>query len=106
MRWWRAAVPRVVVVSRQGCHLCEVMIELVEGVVGPGVPVRVLDLDRDVDPANAALRDRWVTRVPVLLVDGVEVAHWRVDEDTVRAAVRRARRRSPMRVLVQGRPRA
>lgn len=103
MPWWRRSVPRVEVVSRQGCHLCEEMLETVEAVLGPRVPVLVTDLDRD--DVGAALRERWATLVPVLLVDGAEVAHWRVEEDTVRAALRASRRTSPARVLVQRRRR-
>ena len=85
----------VVVVSRAGCHLCTDMERVVAGVLAEparsgvrGGRLRVVDLDetaRD-DPAVA---ERWTTQVPVLLVDGREVAHWRVDAQTVRAALRR-----------------
>ena len=109
MPWWRPAVPRgraaprVEVVSRQGCHLCQEMVEVVRRVVGPGVEVHVTDLD--LDAVGAEARDRWSTLVPVLLVDGAEVAHWRVDEDGVRAALEVARRTSPAGVLVRRRRR-
>lgn len=108
MPWWRPVVPRgpaprVEVVSRQGCHLCQDMIEVVRRVAGPGTEVHVTDLDLDAVDPHA--RERWSTLVPVLLVDGAEVAHWRVDEDTVRTALEVARRTSPAGVLVRRRRR-
>lgn len=109
MPWWRPSAPRagsgprVEVVSRQGCHLCQEMIDVVRRAVGPEVPVHLVDLDASPVPGEA--RERWTTLVPVLLVDGREVAHWRVDERTVRAAVGPAGRSLPARVLVRRRRR-
>lgn len=88
-------VADVVVVSRAGCHLCTGMEEVVAAVLAePGGRgrragrLRVLDLDALGREDPGALR-RWTTRVPVLLVDDREVAHWRVDPATVREALRR-----------------
>lgn len=90
MTWWRRTPRRVVIWSRAGCHLCAEMEATVRAAAsrrpGPGVDLVVRDLDeagRD-DPELLA---RLTTRVPVLEVDGVEVAHLRVDERTVRAAL-------------------
>ncbi|MGC5582848.1 glutaredoxin family protein [Ornithinimicrobium sp. W1665] len=99
MPWGRTRVPRVEVVSREGCHLCEEMVALVRRVAGADVPVQVRDLDADDVPAE--LRERWSTLVPVLLVDGAEVARWRVDERTLRSALRVPGRVPSVRVLVQ-----
>lgn len=91
--WWvrrPRRSPEVVVVSRDGCHLCGEMVGVVRRAL-PRLPVRILDLDRarktgDLDDMQ---HERWTTMVPVLLVDGEEVAHYRVDAQTVRRAVRR-----------------
>ena len=65
-------MPTAVVYSRQGCHLCEIMIERL-------LAFRGLELDiRDVDE-----RDDWQAafgqRVPVLVVDGDVVCEYRLD---------------------------
>lgn len=77
----------VVVLTRRGCHLCDEMEQVVAGVVPPG-QVSLVDLD-DAGREDPALLERYDTAVPVLLVDGVEVARWQVDAATVRTAVRR-----------------
>lgn len=97
-RWWRrraggsgrgGGAREVVIWSREGCHLCEDMVELVRAVADePGrrsVQVRVRDLDVEAadDPT---LHARYNALLPVLLVDGAEIAHWQVDPDTLRAA--------------------
>lgn len=68
-------VPRVEVYSRDGCHLCDQAIEVVRGVcdelrVGWGV--------RDID-ADPELVVRYTDQVPVIMVDGRQVAIWRID---------------------------
>ena len=84
----------VVVVSRSGCHLCVDMERVVHDVLaerpGPGARggrLRGVDLD-ELAREDEQVLERWTTKVPVLLVDGREVAHWRVDAATVRAALR------------------
>ncbi|SOC56362.1 glutaredoxin family protein [Ornithinimicrobium cerasi] len=91
MTWWRRTPVRVVIWSRAGCHLCAEMEATVRAVAGsrgtPPVEVVVRDLDeagRD-DPGLLA---RLSALVPVLEVDGVQVARWSVEAATVRAALR------------------
>ena len=83
----------VVVLTRRGCHLCAEM-EQVVGAVVPPEQVRLVDLD-EAGREDPVLLERYDTAVPVLLVDGSEVARWRVDAAAVRAALGRrgARRR-------------
>ena len=82
--WRRRPTPlAVTVVTRQGCHLCAEMEHTVRRVLGEGHPVELLDLD-EAGAVDPALRERWTTLVPVLLLDGAEVAHWHVDEQTLR----------------------
>ena len=92
---WRGEAADVAVVSRAGCHLCTDMERVVADVLAepagrrarPG-RLRVVDLD-ELGRDDPSVLERWTTQVPVLLVDGREVAHWRVDAATVRAALRR-----------------
>ena len=78
----------VVLYSRAGCHLCEdaeVVVRRVAASLGAdGVAVRVIDIDEDL-----TLVDRYTVRVPVVAVDGVEVAEFVVDEAALRRALAR-----------------
>jgi glutaredoxin len=74
------------VYTREGCHLCEVAEELVRAEAGRA-ELRFIDIDRDDE-----LVKRYQIRVPVVVVDGREVAEGRVEPGEVRTALRRARR--------------
>lgn len=75
--------PRVVLIGRPGCHLCDDARAVVAAVCAR-LGVAWLD---------AALADRpeWGDRyadlIPVVLVDGKEVACWRVDAGVLAAAI-------------------
>lgn len=66
---------RVVLVGRDGCHLCEQAREVVAAVCGtldvPWTEVSVED--------HPELPARYAEMIPVVLVDGEEHAYWRVD---------------------------
>jgi len=75
----------VTVVTRQGCHLCEVAEAEVERICGElAVPWELTDVDADPE-----LRAEYGERVPVILIDGAEHGYWRVEEDRLRAALAR-----------------
>jgi glutaredoxin len=74
----------VVLVTRQGCTLCAQAEPVVaRAAADAGVPLEVRDVDAD--PADHA---RWSDKVPVVLLDGVEHAFWRIDERVLRTALR------------------
>lgn len=73
----------VVVYSRQGCHLCEEAIAVVERLVAPPHTAEVVDIDTD-----PALVDAYTIRVPVVTVDGDEVAQYQLDPTALVAALR------------------
>ena len=68
----------VVLVTRQGCHLCD---EALSALKHLGVEPELRDVD-----ADAELYALYDWRVPVVLVDGRVVAEGRID----RAALKRA----------------
>jgi glutaredoxin len=73
----------VTVVSRQGCHLCEVAEADVARICGElGVEWAVTDVDTDPE-----LRAEYGDRVPVILIDEQEHGYWRVEEDRFRTAL-------------------
>lgn len=87
----RGHVPEVVVYGRERCGLCRRAEQLVAG-EARGAIVRHVDVD-----TAEELLERYGVRVPVVVVDGVEVAELEVDAGVVRTAVRaavRAARRS------------
>ena len=81
--------PRVTLVVRDGCHLCEPAREVVARVAADlGVGWEEVDVDSDPE-----LRARWSHEVPVTLVDGRQHDFWRVDETRLRDALARPPRR-------------
>jgi hypothetical protein len=75
--------PQVVLVVRDGCHLCVDARVLVERVC---TELGATWGERDVD-ADPQSRERWSDWVPVLLVGGREVDSLRVSESRLRAAL-------------------
>ncbi len=78
--------PVVTVYTRRGCGLCARAEDLARR---ESRRARVVLVDVD---ADEALQRRYNVRVPVVEVDGVEVAELLVEPGTIRAAVRAARR--------------
>ena len=74
---------RVTLVTRPGCHLCEVAREVVARVCAD-LGETWEELDLDADPALAA---RYADEIPVTLVDGRQHDFWRVDETRLRRAL-------------------
>ena len=73
---------KVVLVTRQGCHLCD---EALASLRSLGVEPELRDVDSD--DALHALYD-W--RVPVVLVDGRVIAEGRIDVDMLPKAFKQA----------------
>ncbi|MFG1989461.1 glutaredoxin family protein [Actinoplanes sp. NPDC048988] len=64
---------RVTLISRNGCHLCEVAETTLDRII-PGQWSRV-----DVESSIELERD-YGDRVPVVLLDGAEHGYWKVEE--------------------------
>ena len=78
-----AADARVVLYTRNGCHLCDVAYAVIEQVCAEeGEDFVAVDID-----AEPVLRERFTDDVPVVSVDGALVARWRVSPETLRAAL-------------------
>ena len=75
--------PRVTLISRPGCHLCDearAVIATVTEEVGESFD----EVDVRSDPA---LLDRYAEMIPVTLVDGRQHDYWRVSPDRLRKAL-------------------
>lgn len=76
---------QVTLITRTGCHLCEVAeTRLAELAAELGFGLRLLDVDADRARAN-----EYSERVPVILIDGAEHGYWRLEEDRFRRALQR-----------------
>ncbi len=72
--------PRLTVVTRTGCHLCDVAKDEISRIAAD-TGVGWTELSVDGDPA---LEREYGDRVPVIMLDGREHGYWRVEEDRLR----------------------
>lgn len=80
-----AGEARVTLIGRPGCHLCDDAERVVAAVAAQtGHSWVKLSIDDAPD-----LQERYWEKIPVILVDGREVAYWRVSERALRAALTR-----------------
>jgi glutaredoxin-like protein DUF836 len=73
---------RLVLYSRQYCHLCEEMLTALKS-LDPRLSPEVLDVDSD-----PALEERFGEDVPVLMLGEIELSRHRLDAERVRAYLR------------------
>ncbi|MGI9342675.1 MAG: glutaredoxin family protein [Gammaproteobacteria bacterium] len=73
-----AALPPLIVYSRRGCHLCELLLGELDALVRGKVPIEVRDVDE---------RPEWQAaygeRVPVVCCDGNEICQYNLDRRAV-----------------------
>jgi hypothetical protein len=68
--------PRLGLITRVGCHLCDVAKEAMDRITAStGEPWVEIDVDSDIE-----LEREYGDRVPVVLLDGREHGYWRVEE--------------------------
>jgi glutaredoxin len=78
-----SAAPRITLLGRPGCHLCEDAREVVRRVADD---LGVAWEERDITQSEEDMREYW-EKIPVTLVDGVQHDFWRVSEVRLRAAL-------------------
>jgi glutaredoxin len=72
--------PRLQLMTRAGCHLCEIAAETLTRLAGEaGLVPELVDVDGDDE-----LRAEYGDRVPVVLLDGREHSYFTVDVDRLR----------------------
>ena len=77
--------PRVTLIGKPGCHLCDEAREVVARVTAElGEEYEELSILDD-----EALKQRYWEQIPVTLVDGEQHDFWRVSADRLRAALAR-----------------
>jgi len=75
--------PRILVLTRPGCHLCEVAVATIAEVCTDTGDTWA---ERDIT-ADAELTRKYTDQVPVTFVDGAQHDYWRVDPVRLRAAL-------------------
>lgn len=76
---------RITVLSRPGCHLCEDALAVLEPLAEEfGTTIRKVDISQ-----KPALLQRYSDMVPVFVIDGREVGHWRISPERARRALER-----------------
>ena len=80
--------PRVVLLGRAGCHLCDDARAVVRAVTAEtGDTWHEIDVDAAAAHDGGALRREHGEDVPVVLVDGVPRGFFRIDPDRLRKAL-------------------
>lgn len=82
----------VTILSRSNCHLCDVVLRIAQQ-VQTEIPFMLTRMNID---EQADLAARYGDRVPVVLIDQVEVLSGKMTEGDFRRAVKRARWRQPI----------
>lgn len=77
-----AAHHTVTVYTRQGCHLCDEAIAVVRLVADGRAEVELVDID-----ADPGLTAHYTVRVPVVEVDGVEIAQYQIAPEQLEVAL-------------------
>ncbi|MFL6070068.1 MAG: glutaredoxin family protein [Actinomycetes bacterium] len=75
--------PRITLLTRPGCHLCDEARSVIEKVAADtGTTWKEVDIT-----GSPELTELWWDQIPVTLVDGVQHDYWRVDEARLRKAI-------------------
>lgn len=75
--------PRVTLISKPGCHLCDAAREVIAAVTAElGEEFREVNMLDD-----PVLVEHYAELIPVTLVDGAQHDYWRVSPDRLRAAL-------------------
>lgn len=74
---------KVTLFTRQGCHLCAAADAVIRQVAAGRADIELIDID-----ADPAITERYTVRVPVVAVDGIEIAQYELDPGVLMAALR------------------
>ncbi len=74
---------KLTVYSRQGCHLCEVLIEELLPLVEGKLELEIRDID-----SNAKWRERWYADIPVVEYAGEVICRHFLDRDAITGILR------------------
>ena len=81
------ATVQLTIIGKPECHLCDVAADVIEEGVGALGGDATVEVEKLSILDDAELYDRYWEQIPVILVNGEEHAHWRVDPADLRAAI-------------------
>ncbi|MBB5633380.1 hypothetical protein BKA04_001603 [Cryobacterium mesophilum] len=78
---------QLTIIGKPECHLCDVAADVIGEVVAElGTEARV-EVEKLSILEDGSLYEKYWEQIPVILVNGVEHSHWRVDPAGLRAAI-------------------
>ncbi|TNB70122.1 glutaredoxin family protein [Arthrobacter sp. BB-1] len=80
------ATPRVLLITKADCHLCEDA----RDAVGRVTALLGLEWNEELVDHQPELRERYAEEIPVVLVDGVQRDFWKIDEARLERVLRQA----------------
>lgn len=80
------ASPRVVLLTKANCHLCEEA----RDAVGRVTAALGLEWTEELVDDQPDLRERYAEEIPVVLVDGVQRDFWKIDEARLERTLKRS----------------
>ena len=80
------ATPRVVLITKADCHLCEAA----RAAVGRVTAALGLEWREQLVDNQPELRERYAEEIPVVLVDGIQRDFWKIDESRLDRILRKA----------------
>lgn len=80
------ATPRVVLLTKTNCHLCEEA----RDAVGRVTAALGLEWTEELVDNQPELRERYAEEIPVVLVDGIQRDFWKIDEARLERTLQRA----------------
>lgn len=75
------------VIGKPDCHLCDVASESINSVIEEISEQVSVDVQKFSILDDEALYEKYWEKIPVILINGVEHAHWRVRPEKLRAAI-------------------
>lgn len=85
------ALPQFAVYSRQGCHLCEVLIDELLPLLRDRAVLEIRDVDSRDD-----WREHYGHEIPVVELNGERLCHYTLDRAAVLAALQRVQAHRPV----------
>ena len=78
---------QLTIIGKPDCHLCDVAESVIDSVVSDLEASASVTIEKKSILDDAELHELYWEKIPVILVNGVEHAHWRVNADQLRTAI-------------------
>lgn len=70
--------PEILVYSRPGCHLCEILVDELMPIIRGKLELKVRNID-----TNSGWTARFGLRIPVVVFEDHEICHFKLDKDAI-----------------------